>query len=242
MKALLKRILSPPRTSAARISVTGRREDAYVIAANDHGLYCVPMKAAHRPACQAILSGKVWERNTIRSICDHADGDVVHAGTFFGDFLPILSRSFEQVWAFEPNPDSFKCAEITLRLNDITNVRLVNGGLGRAEGTASLRTTKEDGTYLGGGSFIEEGSGDTRIFAIDAVVPRDRRIGAIHLDVERFEGEALAGALETIRRWRPTIIVETVPADSDAFVAMKEMGYRPVEQIDGNVIYKAQSE
>jgi hypothetical protein len=47
---------------------------------------------------------------------------------------------------------------------------------------------------------------------IDEIVS-DRYIGIVHLDVEGYEEPALEGAMQTISRCRPIIILETVPAE-----------------------------
>ena len=211
--------------------VTPAQGGDYLIATNEYGSYCVPAKASHRPACRAILRGEVYERETIRFLCDQAEGDIVHGGTFFGDFLPAISRAYELVWAFEPNPDSFKCAEITIRLNDLANVNITNAAMGRAEGRLSLRT-EHGGEYLGGGSFIVDEPGETPVVPLDSIIPPDRHIGMIHLDVERFEGPALEGARRTIERCRPTIVLETVPEE------ISNLGYREVGTVNRNRIFK----
>jgi FkbM family methyltransferase len=229
----LRRLISP--NAPARASGPGT--DSYGIAGNDLGLYCIPLKAAHRPACRAILNGRVWEKQTVDYIREHASGDIVHGGAFFGDMLPAFSRAFDHVWAFEPNPDSFKCAQITLRLNDISNVTLVNAGMGARPGSGSL-TTEKDGKYLGGESFIAEGPGDVAIVPIDDAVPADCRVGVIHLDVEGYEAEALAGALETIERWRPLLVLETVPEDSLAMQSIFALGYDAGPRVDDNFVYQ----
>lgn len=192
-----------------RTRTSPKRPGAYLVAANDFGTYCVPRKALHRPACQTILAGAVYEPETIGFLVERARGDIVHAGAFFGDFLPALARAYERVWAFEPNPDSFKCAEITVRLNDLGNLTLRNSGLGAAAGSAKL-VTERHGQYLGGGSFVVDEPGRTRIETIDEVVPSDRQVGMIHLDVEGYEAQALEGARETIQRCRPIIVLETL--------------------------------
>ena len=58
-----------------------------------------------------ILDARVWEPDTL-DLARGVDpaGDVVHAGTFFGDFIPALARSRAPgalVWAFEPNRESY---------------------------------------------------------------------------------------------------------------------------------------
>lgn len=188
------------------------------IASNRFGTYCVPASSAGRPAAQAVLRGDVYEPETIAFMAKHCgDKDLVHAGTYFGDFLPALSDAVAptaEVWAFEPNPESHRCAEITLLLNKITNVRLHNAGLGATSSESLIQTTNARGRALGGASMIvaEAASGATsepvRIVAIDEVVPADRQVGILQLDVEGYEQQALSGAFATIRRCRPILVLE----------------------------------
>jgi FkbM family methyltransferase len=201
------------RLHAARLVM---QPGPYLIASNEHGLYCIPRKALHRPACQTVIRGRVWEAETVQFLIENAKGDIIHGGTFFGDFLPALSRAYDRVWSFEPNGDSFKCANLTIGLNDLTNVELRNSAMGAACGTASL-ITDEGGEYLGGGSFVVDVPGDIQLEAIDEVVPPDRNVGIVHLDVEGYEGAALAGARQTLQRCRPILILETVPSPIDGY-------------------------
>jgi FkbM family methyltransferase len=179
-----------------------------MLAANEHGIFCMPRKILYRPACQAILRGRTWEAETIKFLCDNASGDIIHAGTFFGDFLPALARAYAQVWAFEPNPDSFRCAQTTISLNGLRNVTIENAGLGRESAHLDMCIERK-GRALGGASFIIERPGKTPIVAIDDAVPADRHVGMIHLDVEGYERAALEGARETIKRCKPIIVLET---------------------------------
>ncbi len=66
-----------------------------VISYNKYGGYCVPNSSRHRPAAQKILFNKVHEAKTIEYMVSKSDmnGEIVHAGTYFGDFLPALSKN-----------------------------------------------------------------------------------------------------------------------------------------------------
>ena len=46
------------------------------------------------------------------------------------------------------------------------------------------------------------------ILTIDGSVPKDRNISILQLDIEGFEKQALMGALETIKRCKPILILE----------------------------------
>jgi FkbM family methyltransferase len=215
------------------------------IAYNANGGYCVPHSSYHRPAAQAILAGEVWEAETLRLITSSCEsGDVVHAGTYFGDFIPALSRACTagaKVWGFEPNPENFRCAVITRHINGLGNVELFEAGLGEREGRASLVTVGPKGKALGGASRVQEAdTGDTpiRLTSVDEAVPANRSVSIIHLDVEGYEKSALAGAQFTIQRCRPLIVVEILPQGRWLAENILPMGYRIEGKVDGNTILR----
>lgn len=188
------------------------------VAYNKYGAYCMPVLSEHRTLNQKILNGEVFELDTLEYIAANVNnGDIVHAGTFFGDFIPAFSKAVSneaKIWAFEPNPESFRCPQITNMLNGIQNVSLVNAGLGDKESKINLTTKDKKGVSLGGSSTIDvnrESSKTTEeieIRSIDSAIPKDRNVSIIQLDIEGFEKQALMGALETIKRCRPILILE----------------------------------
>ena len=217
------------------------------IAYNEFGGYCVPLSSRQRIASQVVLWGDVFEPHTIDFIVKHVnDGDVIHAGTFFGDFLPALSRACAnscQIWAFEPEPENYRCAAITILINDLKNVNLINAGLGETTGVGELVTRDDNGTALGELSYICQHSGPKapnatpiKIVAIDDVIAKDRKITVLHLDVEGYEQQALTGALATIRRHRPFLILETLPSQQWIVENLEPLGYRIVQQIEHNTL------
>jgi FkbM family methyltransferase len=220
------------------------------IAYNRYGAYCVPLSSRHRPVAQKILAGKIWEPGTIEILMSHCeDGDIVHAGTFFGDFLPALSQSCvpgAKVWAFEPNPENYRCALVTNYINGAQNIELMNAGLGERLGSLCMATADAGGRSLGGASRIVEKNHNSsegraitvKCVAIDEIVPPDRKVSIIQLDVEGFEKPALSGALMTIQRCRPTIILETLPEESWLSENILQLGYRIAENVHGNTVLR----
>ncbi|MGZ6898422.1 MAG: FkbM family methyltransferase [Acidimicrobiia bacterium] len=218
------------------------------IAYNELGGYCVPTSSLERPSAQRILRGGVWEPETLALVADACgQGDIVHAGTYFGDFLPAYSRAVTagaRVWAFEPNAENFRCAQITVLLNGLANVTLANAGLGAQSGVGTLRVADGSGVALGGGSRlvtgapVGAGSGtqETDIVSIDDVVPPDRTVGVIQLDVEGFEDEALRGARATITRDRPTLIIERTPSDEILDELLRPLGYTVTRRVHMNTV------
>ena len=215
------------------------------VASNRHGAYAVPRASRHRPASRVILASRVWEPGTIDLLSElKRDADLIHAGAFFGDFIPALARSRTGpavVWAFEPSRDNYRCAELTVRLNGLTNVRLFRAALGEAAGTATLETSDSSGTPLGGASrIVEAGSGKhhetVEQVAIDDVVDSNREVAAIHLDVEGQERQALLGAMRTIERCRPLLVLEYLPAPSWIVENLMPLGYAQTKRVDDNFI------
>ncbi len=218
------------------------------ISYNQYGGYCVPVSSQHRPAAQRILSGEVWEPETVKYLISNCQqGDIVHAGAYFGDFLPALSSncpSDTRIWAFEPNRENYRCAQITTRINDLKNVELLNAGLGEHK-TSLLMLTKDTlGRSLGGASSVCDAAVDrpseqvevVDIVSADEIVPAHRNVSIVQLDVEGYEQQALSGALKTIGRCRPLLVLESLPDRSWFSENILSLGYEAVENVDGNTI------
>lgn len=220
---------------------------------NKYGGYCVPLSSSHRPAAKKILANDVYEPGTIEYILSNcSNGDVVHAGTYFGDFLPALSKGVApkaKVWAFEPNPENYRCARITLEINNITNIVLTHAGLGEINESLLVRTTDNRRRSLGGTSQIITSNTDNslgiesvQIVTIDEAVDSSREVSIIQLDVEGYEKQALSGALNTIRRCLPIIILEVLPKstfiESDWFSKnILDLGYRKIHELHSNSVF-----
>lgn len=220
------------------------------IAYNRYGGYCVPLASQHRPVPQTILEGEVWEPLTVDFLVSQCGtGDVIHAGTYFGDFFPPLSRAIAptaKIWSFEPHPENYRCARITMAINGLRNIELRNAGLGERAGSFVMNMIdRESGMALGGASRINRelrdasDVGQTRVevVSIDDVVPSDRPISIIQLDVEGFEQYALTGALKTIRRCRPAIIVEKKPDEAWLAENLYPLGYQKAGRLHDNTLY-----
>lgn len=186
------------------------------IAYNKYGGYCTPFSAQQESVVQEILKGNVYEPNTIQYIIDHCDkGDVIQAGAYFGDFLPGIAKNISEtakVWTFEPSAEYHRCAQITILLNNLKNVNLFQVGLGEAKSQLQLQIETEDGRRLGGASRIIDSENGKfvpiTIETLDNMIPEDRNISILQLDLEGFEIPALKGAINTIKRCKPILILE----------------------------------
>ncbi|MFW2588399.1 FkbM family methyltransferase [Sagittula sp. SSi028] len=215
---------------------------------NEYGRYCIPEGLEQRPAAKAVLSGRPYEPDTIRFMRQNCgQGDIVHAGTFFGDFLPGLSKGMARdakVWAFEPNPDNFAAACQTIQLNNLSNVELTNAGVSNQPGEILFKTKNDQGRSLGGLSHFvtEHGPGVEAVQSamIDYAVPRERHVSIIQFDVEGHEVQALLGSFHTIHRCKPILILEYFEKMSWLTRQFRGLGYERIGKLHGNTVFAVQ--
>jgi len=182
---------------------------------------------------QQLLFQKVLQR-----------GDrVVDIGGNIGMITLVAARAVGStgvVETFEPNPECLKRLRETIARNQIDWVQLHPYGASDQPGTLEL--TVFDG-HSGVGTFAAIGADDPaathrmllELVRADDVLARDPRpIKLIKLDVEGFETKALNGLLETLKRHRSMVVVETVEAhlrragssSDELFGLMHGLGYR----------------
>jgi len=220
-----------------------------IVSENKYGKYYVPLFCG--PKCKVaskIKSGKVWENETINFMIDNlGNGDVIHAGTYFGDFLPALSKNIKErfyVWAFEPNPLSYMCAKKTIEINQLDNIHIQNVGLGSKEDSMYVKIERDNGKSLGGGAKIikEHNEYPVQVCRLDILIPKERNVSILHLDVEGYEKQCLQGAFNLIKRNYPILILEVGKkrnmVDSIWFKeSILSLGYKEKKKINENLVY-----
>jgi FkbM family methyltransferase len=138
-------------------------------------------------------------------------GTAVDVGANQGFFAYAFSRIAARVEAFEPNPDYAAFARAMLGSRARVHTVALSNTSGEAEFVVPV---SEQGMALHLGGTLKPAAdqqGPTQRFQVevrtlDSYAFRD--VHAIKIDVEGSEMEVLEGARETIRRDRPTLIVE----------------------------------
>lgn len=216
----------------------------FLFATNEHGQYAIPRISAHKPAAKVVLGGGVWEPDTIAMMCQCArNGDIVHAGTYFGDFLPALDKAVRQhgnmVHAFEPVYSNYRAAHETIMLNGLRNVTLKRYALSSGHGMVTMATA--NGANGGQSRVASHGDAGVLCFPLDSLIDSDH-VSVIQLDVEGHELNALKGAIETIRRCRPLLILEQwqvgqYEADQWFREEVMSLGYNRMADVHDNVVF-----
>ena len=195
-------------------------------AQNKYGVYVIPEEIEYTYTAQTIIDGGVHEETTIEYI-KSIGGNVIHAGSGFGDFLPAL-KDCNRVFVFEPNPLMYQCSLETIRLNNLTNISLYTHALGEYDGKSELKITDESGLEMGPRSEIGDGI-RVKMIKLDTFITE--KIDLIHLDIEGYEFNALKGAKEIIERDKPIIVLEIDTRAVDYNNFMKSINYEPYKQL-----------
>lgn len=205
-------------------------ENAYIVRFSrirlfDGNSYFIPEESRHRPACQALIKGKYFEPLTHRLVAltfKLRPGNIIHAGTFYGDMVPSFSRICgpdHRLYAFEPLLENYVLARGAVDANDLRNVVLIGSALGEKTDICFMDNTLIDrpDLHAGGASRVApEGKTSASMVSIDSLGLKD--ISVLHLDVEGFELPALRGGERTIRECRPAIFIEDNNDDCTPFL------------------------
>jgi FkbM family methyltransferase len=144
----------------------------------------------------------------------------VDVGANVGLFSLVAARwvgPAGRVCSFEPSSREFARLSEHVRLNGLENITVIRDAVGRSAGSASLRvaTYPDAGLNTLGRTFPYEGVATDRVepvhvTTIDEFAAQQRldRITAIKLDIEGSEIAALAGAIESLKHFRPVLFIE----------------------------------
>lgn len=146
---------------------------------------------------------------------------VVQAGGNLGLFPKRLAEDFRRVITFEPDPNLFQI----LRHNACEeNIESIQSALGNSYDRVAVSSRRRDGTGKPEheGLTHVSGPGDIPQMRLDDLALEVCDL--IYLDIEGYEWNALRGAVQTIQRCRPVLVVEI--NKNCAFAGYTEQGFR----------------
>jgi len=135
----------------------------------------------------------------------------IDGGAFDGDTIRLFSSRvggrYEHIYAFEPDPKTF--AILKQYFASEPRVKPINAGLYRCEATLRFRDDASRGAI-----FADDGGTEIAVTTIDNVMG-EGRVTFIKMNIEGAEIDALTGAEQTIRRWRPKLAISAYHRPSD---------------------------
>lgn len=156
-----------------------------------------------------------------------AKGLCLDIGANFGVMTQALEKNGFECIAFEPQPYVFKILQMNVK-----NCR--NFGLGDMPGSFKMpRIFDGDRANYGGNGILREGMEipvgyptiEVHVKTLDSL--QLDNVGFMKIDVEGFEEKVLRGAVETIKRCRPTMYIEDDRIENSARLRhfIKTLGY-----------------
>lgn len=181
----------------------------------------------------ALRIGAEWvDRDVVRAAVKHSrpGGTAVDGGAHVGSWVPRLASVFGTVHAFEPVEDNF--ALLRANTSSVANVVLWQVALGAKSGYAHMAKVPVAGANSGQWAVSPAGT-KVEVVTLDSIGVMD--LSMLKLDLEGFELFALRGAVRTLRRCRPVVVIEEagwgklhgVP-DGAASAFLVGLGYRPI--------------
>lgn len=161
----------------------------------------------------------------------------VDVGGHIGLWSYNLAPAFQQVHAFEPVAEHRACFERNCAEQLLADrIRLYGLALGMTEGRVSIHTAPTSS----GDSWVK-GAGDIPMVTLDSQGLQG--VDFIKVDCEGYEENVLRGAIETIKRDRPVIIVEQKRDMATSRFGLEplgavhfllELGYRQQQELSGD--------
>lgn len=152
---------------------------------------------------------------------------------------------FNQVHSFEPVSENFSC--LHYNTEDLNNVTVYKQGLGETQKDVEIVLPYSIAT-CGSWSITdfknnqeEKRSELINITTLDSYNFKD--VDFIKLDIQGYELQVLEGAVDTLREYKPTLLIETKSAGKDIslpvgrFIA--QFGYKQAKKINKDRIYVA---
>jgi len=182
-----------------------------------------------------------WSHNELYSVDEVVNACqnkrvIIHAGANVGVYALKFAESFETVIAFEPDNVNFKCLALNAINSD--NIFLYQAALGCFSQPISLTNIETNNC----GTSAIEGKGIIPQITIDSLGLDT--IDCIHLDTEGYEMFALMGALNTIEKCSPTIVIEWLGHSKKYNISpetivdfLSGLGYNKMKQVASDMIF-----
>ena len=141
----------------------------------------------------------------------------VDVGANVGFWSVPLSDKFEKVISFDPIAQVYEC--LVENTKNLSNIKLNNFALGSENKNVNMVFDSSNT----GNSYIDGNPGNIKVKKLDdSFMPK---FGLIKIDCERHELEVLKGAVNTLLKYKPIVVVEQQPDTEEcAGKFLKELG------------------
>lgn len=153
-----------------------------------------------------------------------------------------VKRNAEKIYAFEPVNETFNTLCKNIEINNLEKIITpMNIGLSNEHSNAEI--IFYDYTNIGGTGLRQTNAGNLgiKLEALDSLDLSLDRIDFMKIDVEGHEVKTLKGSINTIKKFKPTIFIESIdPHFNEVKEIMKDLGYHLEKSlINSNYLFTA---
>jgi len=163
----------------------------------------------------------MWGYQEIEKTLDYATDVVLDVGANIGTHTLAYATKARTVLAFEPVPYLFQLLCTNVSLNCLENVIPINTAIGNTTGITSIVQPDRTRENNLGACKVGDGYDHVTIRKIDDLTIQN--VTLIKIDVEGYECQVINGALDTIYRCSPVMLVENDrPEQHDRLIRLVE--------------------
>jgi len=157
----------------------------------------------------------------------------IDVGAHIGFMSVDLAKFFKRVVAFEPQPENFEC----LQANVPDNVECFDVALGKDIRKAGMYNPR----FSNSGAWELIAGDAVCVYPLDSFGIED--VDFIKIDVQGYEMDVLQGAVTTLSRYQPTVLIECPKGTdwekgSDTMQFLMELGARPIMKRNNDVVLR----
>ena len=162
-----------------------------------------------------IAAGEIWDAHVLELLENYVQpGTVVlDVGAHIGTHTVSIARlvgPWGRVYAFEPQRKIYRELYHNLALNGVTNAVTLRYAVG--SGDARIIEMNPAAAENEGGTAVGSGGDRAELRTLDSF--GFERVSLVKIDVERYENDVLDGAVATIRRNHPVIVIEIMGGEN----------------------------
>jgi len=155
-----------------------------------------------------IKNGIGWESH-IRKVFElilTKTSTLLDIGSNYGYHSIMVSHICSKIYSFEPQKVLYLLQLESIKRNEITNVKVYNSLVGSESGLKKLQSVDYSIPQNFGDITVGEDGEVVEVVTIDEL--EIENVDVIKIDVQGYEKLVLDGAIKTIRKQKPTLIIE----------------------------------
>jgi FkbM family methyltransferase len=154
---------------------------------------------------------------------------IVQAGGNLGLYPMLYSRLFKTVYTFEPDPLNFHCLVNNCQYDNIVKIQAA-----LSDSHEMMKVNRGGFSNVGAYTVSRDKSAIIPSLKLDDF--DFEKLDAIHLDIENFEENALRGAVETINKHKPVLLLENGHR-VEVMIEIQKLGYEVRDKSGSDTLF-----